>query len=239
MISANGVEYKNLPEQVQYLTERAAEFAVELNRVSTSLEGVTTNVESLQANVEGLQTDVAALQTSYTTLAEDVRIDKVNINTIFGNLGTIFTDITNIKNGTTHLFETITDRHGNLRFVEGNITMETIEGVTQTYGKWSLSGTHLMIVIMFKANNGTTFGNLTIAKINLPSYIFDKILIVHNNDVETKTFNGWANDYTAQTLTLHLRKLSSILDIDKGGAPLTLTADRSFRIQYDHIIDAS
>jgi uncharacterized protein YoxC len=89
MISANGVEYKNLPEQVQYLTERAAEFAVELNRVSTSLEGVTTNVESLQANVEGLQTDVAALQTSYTTLAEDMRIAKININTLFTNFANV------------------------------------------------------------------------------------------------------------------------------------------------------
>lgn len=75
MISANGVEYKNLPEQVQYLTEKASEFAVELDRVSASVESVAG--------------DVAALQTSYTTLAEDMRIAKININTLFTNFANV------------------------------------------------------------------------------------------------------------------------------------------------------
>ena len=239
MISANGVEYKNLPEQVQYLTEKAAEFAVELNRVSTSLEGVTTSVESLQANVDGLQTDVAALQTSYTTLAEDVRIDKVNINTIFGNLGTIFTDITHIKNGTTHLFETITDKHGNPRFVEGDITMNTITGVTQTYGKWSLSGSHLMIVIGGSIANTTTLPDTkTLAIISLPAYILNKIpSLWAGNYVDRKNFSLYSDDWTTQILSTGLLKRTNALEINKISSAITINANRTFRIQYDLLID--
>jgi uncharacterized protein YoxC len=237
MISANGVEYKNLPEQVQYLTEKAAEFAVELNRVSTSLEGVTTSVESLQANVDGLQTDVAALQTSYTTLAEDVRIAKVNINTIFGNLGTIFTDITHIKNGTTHLFETITDSHGNPRFVEGDITMVQPEGITKTYGRWSLSGTHLMIVIEGSVANGASITNdRRLTTIKLPDYIFNKVATLWSSNVERKTYFFFADDWTNQSSTCYLRKRNNDLTINNN-TNITMTATRYFRIQFDILID--
>ena len=226
MISANGVEYKNLPEQVQYLTERAAEFAVELDRVSASVESVAG--------------DVAALQTSYTTLAEDVREAKININSLFTNVGTAFSEITNIKNGTTHLFDTITDSHGNKRFVEDDITMNTITGVTQTYGKWSLSGTHLMIVIAGNVANGTTLSNLANwASIrNLPSYIYDNIPILMSNDIVDQKTVTFYKLYSNQTSYFWLIKSEGSLKITKLNE-LTMNDDRSFRIQFDLLIDAS
>lgn len=225
MISANGVEYKNLPEQVQYLTEKAAEFAVELDRVSASVDSVAG--------------DVAALQTSYTTLAEDMRVAKININTLYVNFGTAFTEITNIKNGTTHLFETITDRHGNPRFVEGDITMETITGVTQTYGRWSLSGTHLMIVVCADVANGTTIPNLDIAFINLPAWILNKINPLIATRIEIKTVPMYDNSFSTQTLTVVLTKGESLLAIVTRSTSVVLNADRKFRIQFDLLIDAS
>ena len=45
------------------------------------------------------------------------------------------------------VFENIVDKDGHKRFIEGDITFENITGVSKVYGKWSLSGNHLMIVI--------------------------------------------------------------------------------------------
>ena len=44
-------------------------------------------------------------------------------------------------------FENIVDKDGHKRFIEGTPTNPTIEGVEITYAKWSLSGTHLMLVM--------------------------------------------------------------------------------------------
>ena len=230
MISANGVEYKSLPEQVQYLTERAAEFAVELDRVSASVESVAG--------------DVASLQISYTALAEDMRVAKINIHTLYVNFGTAFTEITNIKNGTTHLFENITDSHGNKRFVEGNITMNTIEGVTQTYGKWSLSGTHLMLALVFTTVANTALSTTTtLARIELPQFILDKIIPLENTQyVSHKTFEMiipnalWNNTYD---LKLFLGKQTNFVYIATTSATPTITKDCVTRVQFDLLIDAS
>ena len=230
MISANGVEYKNLPEQVQYLTERAAEFAVELDRVSASVDSVAG--------------DVAALQTSYTALAEDVRVAKININSLFTNVCTAFSEIANIKNGTTPLFETITDSHGNKRFVEGDITMETITGVTQTYGKWSLSGTHLMIVLVFTTDANTALpSNRALAKIALPQFVLNKIIPLDQSDyVEQKVYymrgkvNWWQSTYS---LNIFLGKNPNYLYVSTTSAIPTINNDCVTRVQFDLLIDAS
>lgn len=138
----------------------------------------------------------------------------------------------------TTLMGNIVDSNGNPRFVEGDITMAAINGVTQTFGKWSLSGTHLMIVIMFKVNNGTTLDDKIFANINLPRYIIDKISPLYNDVIELKTITGYASNYTQQSMAVYLRKISNVLIMRKGGAPLTLTADRNFRIQFDLLIDS-
>ena len=230
MISANGVEYKNLPEQVQYLTERAAEFAVELDRVSASVESVAG--------------DVAALQTSYTALAEDVRVAKININSLFTNVGTAFSEITNIKNGTTPLFETITDSHGNNRFVEGDLVLSTISGITFSYGKWSLSGTHLMVVLAGKIASGAYIGGyIRIASANVPDYILNKVqyIIPSRNDVRRQYFDIYSLGarVLAQKL-FFLDKQSNGLNIGSSSIdPFTASEDGYFHIQFDLIIDAS
>lgn len=58
-------------------------------------------------------------------------------------------------------FEDIVDKNGNPRFIEGTITPETISGITFTYCKWSLSGTHLMIVLAGTCKNVTLANNTT------------------------------------------------------------------------------
>ena len=67
----------------------------------------------------------------------------------------------------------IVDSQGNKRFIEGNLEKGS-STATITYNKWSLSGTHLMIVIA-----GTISSNLetyhNIAHGTLPTYINSKI----------------------------------------------------------------
>jgi hypothetical protein len=134
------------------------------------------------------------------------------------------------------------DAHGNPRFVEGDITMETIEGVTQTYGKWSLSGTHLMIVLVFTADANTILpSNSAIANVILPNYIFDRITpLDQGRFIEGKAVymrgkvNWWQASYT---LNLTLGKNPTNLYISTSPTPPTIDIDTTTRIQFDLLID--
>lgn len=150
---------------------------------------------------------------------------------------TLQTEVANIKNGTTHLFETITDSHGNPRFVEGDITMETIAGVTQTYGRWSLSGTHLMIVVCADVANGTTIPNRDIAFINLPAWILNKINPLIATRIESKNVLMYDTSFTTQTITVVLTKGEALLAFVTRGTTVEVNSDRKFRIQFDLLID--
>jgi hypothetical protein len=154
------------------------------------------------------------------------------------DVGALQEEISNIKDGTTHLFENITDSHGNKRFVEGDITMQTIAGVTQTYGKWSLSGTHLMIVVSFDVDSGVTLTHaMPLAKItNLPSYIKDKITPLFGDSIiDIKMINGYSNSWTINStgFTLYKSDTINILKNVEYKTPSLL----HFRIQFDLLID--
>lgn len=134
--------------------------------------------------------------------------------------------------------ESIVDKYGNPRFVEGNITMNTIEGITQTYGKWSLSGTHLMIVVCADVANGTIISNRDIAFINLPAWILNKINPLIASRIDMKTINMYSSTFDTQSITAVLTKSESLLAIVTRSTTVQLTANRSFRIQFDLLIDA-
>lgn len=135
------------------------------------------------------------------------------------------------------------DSHGNPRFVEGDITMETISGITQTYGKWSLSGTHLMIVFTGRIASGTYIGGYTnMANINVPTYILNKVpyLITGRADVRRQYFPIYSTntEILAQKL-FYLAKLDNKLNIGSSTLdPVTINEDGYFRIQFDLLIDA-
>jgi hypothetical protein len=138
--------------------------------------------------------------------------------------------------------ESIVDKDGNLRFVEGNITMETIEGVTQTYGKWSLSGTHLMIALVFTVDADTVLpSSRAIARITLPQFILDKITPLDQNEyVDGKIFymrgktNWWQTTYN---LNIMLAKNPNYIYFSTTSAIPTITNDCVVRIQFDLLID--
>ena len=83
------------------------------------------------------------------------------------------------------VFEDIVDKDGHARFIEGDIDLAatTPEGVTKVYGKWSLSGSHLMIVLAGVIADGTTIGGAIWAKVNMPSWIINKIYPIFSNKV--------------------------------------------------------
>lgn len=138
-------------------------------------------------------------------------------------------------------FENIVDKDGHKRFIEGEISLHSDmpSGVSKTYGKWSLSGTHLMIVLCLSIENTTTLSNGTnIGTCTLPSWISDKIYPVWQSLwIERKDFSAFADDWTAQTFTCSMRKgADNTLLIAKTGN-LTLTSDKNVRIYFDLLID--
>ena len=154
------------------------------------------------------------------------------------DLGAIFSGDVNIAGTLTanaaKIFEEITDKDGHKRFIEGNLTIETIAGVTQTYGKWSLSGSHLMLVIAGSIDNGTVLASIILCKAVLPEWIVQKIVPIASNIIANITFDVYAADSTKQTLKTSLLKIADEIRIYTS---MTATANRYFRIQYDLLID--
>ena len=136
-------------------------------------------------------------------------------------------------------FENIVDKDGHKRFIESDLELPTISGITYTYSKWSLSGTHLLLVLGFDIANTTALENLTtLATIILPKWIYDKIFpLFSTNVILTDTSSVRADDYSAQTLYYTLFKGSDNKLTIKNAAGFTATANRHCRIQIDLLID--
>ena len=144
-----------------------------------------------------------------------------------------------IVDGSEHLFENITDSQGHKRFIEGEITMDVgASEITKKYGKWSLSGTHLLVVLAGDIPNETVITAKAIAYFDVPEWIFNKIIPVDNTGhIESKQVNSYSPSHSStQNLRLDLVK-SSHNRIVIGIGSITLTDDRGFRGQFDLLID--
>lgn len=133
------------------------------------------------------------------------------------------------------VFENIVDAQGNKRFIEGEINLrESVTQITKLYGKWSLSGTHLLVVLAFSVANETAVNSQTIANINVPEWVLNKIVPLFSNNVDLKTFKAFASDNSTQDI-------SCFMDIDNGLrlylSNFTATNDRTCRIAFDLLID--
>ena len=133
---------------------------------------------------------------------------------------------------------TLVDSQGHDRFIEGDINIEEIEGITKTYGKWSLSGSHLLIVLALSIDDALTIAsNTKLADVNIPQWIIDKLVPVISSVLEYGAFESYASDYSSQTFYARLGKGADKLTITKNGA-LTMTKAREVRITYDFLIDS-
>lgn len=137
--------------------------------------------------------------------------------------------------------ERIIDLNDNFRFVEGSGTNQQISGVTFTYSKFSLSGTHLMIVLAGQISNGSSLTNgQRLVLYELPQWVYNKIVpLFAQNNVDRKQVTFFADDFSVQNASFILEKIPNTtrIAITHIGS-FTVTANRQFRIQFDLLIDA-
>lgn len=137
------------------------------------------------------------------------------------------------------VFEEIVDKDGHKRFIDGNITITEREGFTQTYGKYSLSGSHLLIVLALScANTAVINDGSTIANIEIPKWVYDKLVPLYASTIiDRGEFTAYANDYSTQNFNAYCIKISdNKIRLTKAGN-VTFTADRQVRITFDFLID--
>ena len=139
----------------------------------------------------------------------------------------------------TNNMEEIVDGDGHNRFIEGSVTLtQPVEGVTLDYGKWSLSGTHLMIVMAFSIENGTALGwQGHLCDVNdLPTWVYDKLVPLFGSVyLDSKNIVMFNDDTSTQSTTMYIRKDAGKIFTSMSG--VTLTKARSGRITFDFLID--
>lgn len=137
--------------------------------------------------------------------------------------------------------ESIKDSDGHSRFIEDNITPNEITGFTFTYSKWSLSGTHLLIVLAGTCEDNSSIpDNQIIAPIELPQWVLDKIYPVAGATIENKKvqFTRLDQTYTSVDKILTISKSDSThLDIRNISGSQTITNASGFRFEFDLLID--
>lgn len=137
------------------------------------------------------------------------------------------------------IFEEITDKDGHKRFIEGNGLVSEITGLTNTYCKWALSGTHLLLVCAGKLADETVINAGTVlCQFEIPKWVYDKIYPVWGDAyIEYKAIDCRADNWVGQTLDTALYKGSANIIGIIMPSTLTLTDDRGFRIEFDLLID--
>ncbi len=122
----------------------------------------------------------------------------------------------------------IVDSQGNKRFIEGEGVNSTNPNITTLYNRWSLSGTHLMCVVVFKIGS-TNIPNLEIlSKYVLPEFIMNKII----PDSAGLVYNIYAG---ANNLRVGVQVAGDELQFINYGTTYT---NSQYRIQCDLLIDA-
>lgn len=141
--------------------------------------------------------------------------------------------------GDAELFENIVDKDGHKRFIEGNIDLANSlpEGVNKIYGKWSLSGSHLLIVICFTSPNTTDLSSISIANVELPTWILNKIVPIGSSVIDKKNFEAVASDNSSQQFTGYLEKFTGLSKLTITTGSFIATKDRVVRISFDLLID--
>ena len=137
------------------------------------------------------------------------------------------------------IFERIVDKDGHKRFIEGEIELaDSITYLTNLYGKWSLSGSHLMLVICIRTDENTTVGGGSFTKkIELPEWVVSKITNLYGDYIDFKSFVGRDNSAgNATSFSTALLKSGSDIKIAFNSS-ISHSVPLNVRIQYDLLID--
>ena len=142
------------------------------------------------------------------------------------------------------VFEKIADKDGHLRFIEGTLDINPIQGVTYNYRKWSLSGSHIMFVVSGIIASGTTISNAeVITGVELPQWLMNKIYPCGIGNIkDIISYNDYnlvgINTYSRSNQQFYITKVEEAnkIFINKSGS-FTANEDTYFRIQFDLLID--
>ena len=142
--------------------------------------------------------------------------------------------------------EGILDKDGNARFIEGSMTqpLESL-GLTPVYNKWSLSGTHLMLVCAFENNteNDITIADWTgiTSTIELPQFIYNKIYVISGNAIGTSSLKGVNKASVATPIdrgNVYFEKTGNAINCYlRTGSGATIESGDYIRVQFDLLID--
>ena len=134
-------------------------------------------------------------------------------------------------------FANLVDKDGHSRFIEGDGSPKTISGITINYCKWSLSGSHLLLVCAGNVDASTVITTDEFASFVVPEWVYNKLSPMTSKYLDFKTVSITSNGYQASTsisavLTkeddkLHIIVLSKSFD----------AVDMFFRISFDMLID--
>lgn len=149
-------------------------------------------------------------------------------------------------------FEQISDNNGHLRFVEGNMDMSALTalGLSAVFGKWALSGNHLMFVCAFRnvSGNPITLPDWTkIGKCStptLPQFIYDSLHDVSGGVLASAPLQGCSGSDVTRVLRM------GAAFIEKNGGYINIVARAItgesepslgnydyLRVNFDFIID--
>lgn len=140
--------------------------------------------------------------------------------------------------------EGILDAQSHNRFIEGELDINPISGVTYNYKKWSLSGSHIMFVVSGIISNGTTIPNAeVITGVELPEWLMNKIYPCGTGNIkDIISYNDFnlvgVNSYSRSNQQFYITKVESAnkIFINKSGS-FTASEDTYFRLQFDLLID--
>lgn len=128
----------------------------------------------------------------------------------------------------------LVDEDGHPRFIKGTPTDKEVSGVTLAYNKWSLSGTHLLVVVAGSLAQ-QEFAFSSIVELNdLPEWIADKLIPVASDTIEQQAVVLYGG--TNQTGYFQIRKnAQGLVYITIAG--ITTNAAKTFRVQFDLLVD--
>lgn len=129
------------------------------------------------------------------------------------------------------------DKDGHERFIDFDGVNAEITGITFSYSKASLSGSHLLIVVAGSVADSTAItGNPTLVTFSLPKWIHDKIFALYSDVIDVSAILLRNSTGSTQNATARLIKASSN-QVKVGVLNFTATDDRTFRIAFDLLID--
>lgn len=216
--------------------------AKELKPVLVQYRDATAKIDGVVQCNMSFNTNALNLSICGTSVQKDGSQLKILINVVYEYTEYVGYTIKTAKlvaNKELPLFEDIVDQNGNKRFIEGDGTPLELTGFTSSYCKWSLSGTHLMLVLSGTIGESVTIvNNSVLAEFELPEWVMDKIIpsfFVYM--IERKQLSIVSESLQSENLPVSLDKDTDSIKITTQGGDFTATYGGGFRIQFDLLID--